>query len=83
MFGFDLSSLILSDVRIFSAYDDCHPKTINSALKFDEDPWKGGSWVGDLWGDSPPSSLGSLFDESKSFFNGFVCVVFLMSSSRF
>jgi len=55
-------------------YDDCHPKTVDNALKVDEDPWKGVSWPGDSWGDSPPSSLGSLFDDSESFFNDLVCV---------
>ena len=74
MFEFDLLLLILSDVRISSAYDDCHLKATDSAWEVDKDLWKGVSWSGDSWGDSPPSSLGSLFDDSESFFNGFVYV---------
>ena len=74
-----ISPLILSDVRILLAYDDCRPKAIDNALKVDEDPWKGASWSGNSWGDSPPSLLGSLFDDSESSFNGFVC----MFSDRF
>ena len=62
-------SLLLSDVLCFVAYDDCQRQVVK---KVDEDPWKGVSWSGDSWGDSPLSSIGSLFGDSESFLYGLV-----------
>ena len=67
---FSLSPL-LSDILCSIAYDDCQRQVVK---KVDEDPWKEVSWSGDSWGDSPPSSISSLFGNSESFFNGLVRV---------